>query len=624
METQEKGTINIIMPNGETVEWSAIASGIDAGASPEEVQQMIDESIVDKANLVNGVVPEQELPSYVDDVVEYSSQSAFPQQGDIGKIYVALDTGLIYRWSGSQYVQIAAQDNVVEVADYASLPVTGQAKVIYITKDTNKQYRWDATNGYVELSVEDEVEFVTYTSGNTLTQAQLNKAKKGKLIIKTIDNIACIYCGLTAAGSGSGKQVHTFFAIRFASYSSSSSLNVVRRSYFYHPKIEVDPDTLVMSSWQLSAINYVEDISSNFFASNVNPVADGKRLVREMNVAGKLIPTYSASDAGKVVKINSSGTGVELGDIETATELEVNRLFRTEYAITSTITNGSSSGDTSIWTKETASVTIVPSSGYILPETVIVSGATYSYDDSTGIVVLSAATGAVTISATCIIEPPAKGDIITLDGGTARYRVLKTNGTVAEVLALDDVANSAFNSSSVTTTFSDGSEGQKYENSTLDNYMNSTFYNSLSSNIKAAIVQKAVTQSIYQFGSSEISGYDFAMTRIASGTRWYKRKGQVSVGNRYCYALDLDDVAEYLGAGSGNTVSGADLNDMFFEQTTAISKYVWLDSAYSDYSDAAFYVRGGGGVFDGSDYYDSRVVRPAFQVDLSQVLWVKE
>jgi len=219
---------------------------------------------------------------------------------------------------------------------------------------------------------------------------------------------------------------------------------------------------------------------------------------------------------------------------------------------------------------------------------------------------------------------PSKGDIITLDGGTARYRVLKTNGNVAEVMALDDVAYTTFNNSSVTTTFSDGSVGQKYDNSYLDNYMNSTFYNSLSANIKAAIIQKAVTQSIYQFGSSEISGYDFAMTKIASGTIWYKRKGQVSVGNRYCYTLDLDDVAEYLGAGSGNTVSGADLNDMFFEQTTSIIKYVWLDSACSGGFVYAFYVYGGTGSVSYSSYTSSNVARPAFQVDLSKVTWTKE
>lgn len=56
----------------------------------------------------NGRVPSAQLPSYVDDVVEYASMSAFPGTGESGKIYVALDTNKTYRWGGSEYVEISA------------------------------------------------------------------------------------------------------------------------------------------------------------------------------------------------------------------------------------------------------------------------------------------------------------------------------------------------------------------------------------------------------------------------------------------------------------------------------------------------------------------------------------
>ena len=55
----------------------------------------------------NGMVPSAQLPSYVDDVLEYASLSAFPATGESGKIYVALDTNKTYRWSGSAYVEIS-------------------------------------------------------------------------------------------------------------------------------------------------------------------------------------------------------------------------------------------------------------------------------------------------------------------------------------------------------------------------------------------------------------------------------------------------------------------------------------------------------------------------------------
>lgn len=54
-----------------------------------------------------GRVPSAQLPSYVDDVLEYASKSAFPATGESGKIYIALDTNKTYRWSGSAYVEIS-------------------------------------------------------------------------------------------------------------------------------------------------------------------------------------------------------------------------------------------------------------------------------------------------------------------------------------------------------------------------------------------------------------------------------------------------------------------------------------------------------------------------------------
>ena len=55
----------------------------------------------------SGKVPAAQLPSYVDDVLEFANLAGFPGVGETGKIYVALDSNKTYRWSGSVYVQIA-------------------------------------------------------------------------------------------------------------------------------------------------------------------------------------------------------------------------------------------------------------------------------------------------------------------------------------------------------------------------------------------------------------------------------------------------------------------------------------------------------------------------------------
>lgn len=55
----------------------------------------------------NGIIPAQYIPGSVDEILEYLSFSSFPETGESGKIYVALDTNLTYRWSGSAYVEIS-------------------------------------------------------------------------------------------------------------------------------------------------------------------------------------------------------------------------------------------------------------------------------------------------------------------------------------------------------------------------------------------------------------------------------------------------------------------------------------------------------------------------------------
>lgn len=67
----------------------------------------------------NGTIPAHQLPSYVDDVLECGSLSSFPETGEEGKIYVALDTNLTYRWGGSTYVEISPSIGLGETSSTA-------------------------------------------------------------------------------------------------------------------------------------------------------------------------------------------------------------------------------------------------------------------------------------------------------------------------------------------------------------------------------------------------------------------------------------------------------------------------------------------------------------------------
>ena len=76
----------------------------------------------------DGKVPASQLPSFVDDVMEYANQAGLPATGETGKIYVTLDTNKIYRWSGSTYVEIssaAASDTAVKLSTARTIGMTG-------------------------------------------------------------------------------------------------------------------------------------------------------------------------------------------------------------------------------------------------------------------------------------------------------------------------------------------------------------------------------------------------------------------------------------------------------------------------------------------------------------------
>lgn len=67
----------------------------------------------------NGKVASSYLPSYVDDVLEYNTRTAFPTTGESGKIYIALDTNKTYRWGGTTYVELSSTVALGETASTA-------------------------------------------------------------------------------------------------------------------------------------------------------------------------------------------------------------------------------------------------------------------------------------------------------------------------------------------------------------------------------------------------------------------------------------------------------------------------------------------------------------------------
>lgn len=115
------------------------------------------------ASLENGLVRSDQLPSYVDDVIEgYFHESAFYKEaahttsitGETGKIYVDIGStpAKVYRYSGSAYVEI---NSSVSQADRAVKD--GDGNTISTTYVKNTDYASSAAYGIVKTGTNIDV-----------------------------------------------------------------------------------------------------------------------------------------------------------------------------------------------------------------------------------------------------------------------------------------------------------------------------------------------------------------------------------------------------------------------------------------------------------------------------------
>jgi len=63
-----------------------------------------------KADLINGKVPASQLPSYVDDILEFDTFENLPNPGEKGKIYLVTNDNSQFRWSDSGYIQLNSDE----------------------------------------------------------------------------------------------------------------------------------------------------------------------------------------------------------------------------------------------------------------------------------------------------------------------------------------------------------------------------------------------------------------------------------------------------------------------------------------------------------------------------------
>ena len=223
-------------------------------------------------------------------------------------------------------------------------------------------------------------------------------------------------------------------------------------------------------------------------------------------------------------------------------------------------------------------------------------------------------------------KAPVKGDLITIDGKP--YRVLKVDGTVAEVLSLEIYRQSylAFNPSSATAK-------NVYAGSNVDKYCNETFYNEiLSKDVRKAIVDKTFQQDAWFKDDSGSPVYVETYNVESEGMRIRKRSlATTTFGEmitRHCYALSVQDVIDYLEVtpsmtADNTTFTQENIWKAFFNTDASVEQYPWLRSANYDNPTQMFHLNGLTGSVSYCEATSQQFTLAAFQIDLAKVTWTK-
>ncbi|KQK27217.1 hypothetical protein AR438_03145 [Chryseobacterium aquaticum] len=106
-----------------------------------EFPESTEASLSKKADLVDGKVPASQLPSYVDDVLEFDSFENLPNPGEKGKIYLITNDNSQFRWSGLEYIQLNSDEFVM---------TTNTQQGVYGTKEF---YTSGGSNNYTSTTL---------------------------------------------------------------------------------------------------------------------------------------------------------------------------------------------------------------------------------------------------------------------------------------------------------------------------------------------------------------------------------------------------------------------------------------------------------------------------------------
>lgn len=155
---------------------------------------------------LTGKVLSSQLPSYVDDVLEYATSANFPTTGEAGKIYIAINTNLTYRWTGTAYTEISPSIALGETSATAYRGDRG--KIAYDHSQvthapSNAQKNSDITKAEIEAKLTGAITSHTHAYASTSHTHNATDINAGTFAIARIPT------GTTSSTVALGNHTHS-------------------------------------------------------------------------------------------------------------------------------------------------------------------------------------------------------------------------------------------------------------------------------------------------------------------------------------------------------------------------------------------------------------------------------
>lgn len=205
----------------------------------------------------NGLVLASQLPSYVDDVEEHDSLSDFPVTGESGKIYVATDTSLTYRWAGSDYVEISPSIALGETSSTAYRGDRGAVAYAHVSDTSNPHHVTKAQLG---------LDRVNNTSDSEKTVDKAVKDGAGNVIASTYETKLDADDKLTSAKSytdvraSEAKAYADTKLIESEAYARSLISSYSRESF--NVELSIGPSDTVTATVYKDGVDVTDDIGA--------------------------------------------------------------------------------------------------------------------------------------------------------------------------------------------------------------------------------------------------------------------------------------------------------------------------------------------------------------------------